>query len=274
MLARMTVGFLALFLLCQQPGNAGAKDDLQKHLNEIACNVKATNDPAEKRAILDDQLRIMTEALDRVKDSPLIPDEDRCGVERYRTILQEKRDELSGLKGYERVSDEHLNAFADYVVQDMGQAIETSNNQRGRVASDHHCDHSDRKMTSRYPAVGMLRCVTCTLMAYLISSCSPGPPSQREAPGEDNSPPRYSMVFIIHGDGEYLYFDTLGNEHIADDEILRKAKVVAESNPAAEVFIFSRKTSSLRLPVLSSSRWRFLVLQEWKTHFQRILLEE
>jgi hypothetical protein len=32
--------------------------------------------------------------------------------------------ELAGSSGYERVSDKDLNAFSDYVVQDMEQAAE------------------------------------------------------------------------------------------------------------------------------------------------------
>ncbi len=56
------------------------------------------------------------------------------------------------------------------------------------------------------------------------------------------SPPlRYSMVFIIHGDGDYLYHDPSGNAHIADEEALVSATMVAVRNPQAEVFIFHEK---------------------------------
>ncbi len=46
----------------------------------------------------------------------------RIGIDRFKAALQEKQDELAGSNGYVRVSDEQLNAFSDYVVQDMEQA--------------------------------------------------------------------------------------------------------------------------------------------------------
>jgi len=52
------------------------------------------------------------------------------------------------------------------------------------------------------------------------------------------SPPRYSLVFIIHGDGDYLYHDTLGEARRADKDILAQTQAVAERLPNAEVVIF------------------------------------
>ena len=63
------------------------------------------------------------------------------------------------------------------------------------------------------------------------------PPTPDEG-GLDAAPPRYSLVFIIHGDGDYLYHDTLGNARRADEDVLSKAQAIAERNPNAEVFLF------------------------------------
>ena len=52
---------------------------------------------------------------------------------------------------------------------------------------------------------------------------------------------RYSIVCVIHGDGDYLYHDTDGNEYAADEEALAAAKRVAQQNPHAEVFIFHQR---------------------------------
>jgi hypothetical protein len=52
---------------------------------------------------------------------------------------------------------------------------------------------------------------------------------------------KYSIIFVIHGDGEYLYHDTKSKEFIADEEVLINAKNVALQNPNAEVFIFHQK---------------------------------
>ena len=67
----------------------------------------------------------MSKALDRVESSGLISQEDRTGIDRFKAAIQEKQDEFAGRNGYERVSDSQLNAFSDYVVQDMEQAEKT-----------------------------------------------------------------------------------------------------------------------------------------------------
>ncbi len=52
------------------------------------------------------------------------------------------------------------------------------------------------------------------------------------------SPPRYSLVFVIHGDGDYLYHNTLGEARRADEDVLARAQAIAERMPDAEVTIF------------------------------------
>ena len=77
----------------------------------------------------------------------------------------------------------------------------------------------------------------------LLSSCSADLSVQHETQLTDERllPVQYSMVFIIHGDGDYVYHDTTGNEYIADEVTLKKAKSIAMQNPHAEVFIFHQK---------------------------------
>ncbi len=83
------------------------------------------------------------------------------------------------------------------------------------------------------------------LVIFFIS-CSAGIPVQQESQliEKDTLAVRYSILFIIHGDGDYLYHDTDGNEYISDAEVLASAKRVAERNPLAEVFIFHQKSRS------------------------------
>jgi len=114
-----------MMLVLVQAGFAGGKDDIQKYFNDTACKVKATDGPAQKREILNKSLQTMSKALDMVQSSPLISKDDRAGIDRFKAVLQEKQDELAGLNGYERVPDAQLNAFSDYVVQDMEQASKT-----------------------------------------------------------------------------------------------------------------------------------------------------
>jgi len=86
----------------------------------------------------------------------------------------------------------------------------------------------------------------CMVLIIFLMSCSASIPVQQKSLRVENDTlaVRYSILFIIHGDGNYLYHDTSGNEHIADEEVLASAKIVAEKNPSAEVFIFHQKPRS------------------------------
>jgi hypothetical protein len=83
----------------------------------------------------------------------------------------------------------------------------------------------------------------CAGLAAFLLSCSPALPLQHEPPpaGEAAYTPHYSIVCVIHGDGDYLYHDTAGTERLADLEALAGAKRIAEGNPRAEVFVFHQR---------------------------------
>jgi hypothetical protein len=106
-------------------GIAQGQGRLQGYLNDAAVKVKATADPVQKRAILSNSIEKMEKALDKVQGSPLVSKDDKAGIDCFKVILKDKKDELAGLNGYDRVPDAQLNAFADYVVQDMEQASQT-----------------------------------------------------------------------------------------------------------------------------------------------------
>ena len=122
MKARIAIGFMVLMFVLALPANAGAKGELQKYFNNTATKVKATDNPSEKRAILSESFQTMSKALDMVQRSPSISKNDCAGIVRVKAMLQEKQDELAGTNGCVRVSDAQLNAFSNYVVQDMEQA--------------------------------------------------------------------------------------------------------------------------------------------------------
>jgi hypothetical protein len=81
-------------------------------------------------------------------------------------------------------------------------------------------------------------------LVTVLFSCASIPPSHRETPIMEKRglPPYYSMIFIIHGDGDYLYHDSGGQAHRADEETLDGAIKVALENAQAEVFIFHQRT--------------------------------
>ena len=118
------VSVLIMFVLVI-PINAGGKDELQKHFSDVAKKVKATENVAEKRAILENSFKDMSKALDKVQSSFLVSKEDKDGIENLKASLKENQDELAGINGYERVPDAQLNNFSNYVVQNMEQADST-----------------------------------------------------------------------------------------------------------------------------------------------------
>lgn len=122
MLRRAVVLSAAVLAVMAFAGIAQGQDKLQKHFSDVACKVKATDDPSQKREILEKSFAKMSKALDAVQGSPLVSKEDNVGIEQFKSIVKDKQDELAGANGFQRVTDAQLNAFADYVVQDMEQA--------------------------------------------------------------------------------------------------------------------------------------------------------
>jgi len=114
----MGFGFLAMIIALALP----ASGQIQKHFSEVSKKVKATEDAAEKRMILNESFRSMQKALDIVESSPSISKADLAGIDRVRASVREKQDELAGVNGFNGISDAQLNAFSQYVVQDMEQA--------------------------------------------------------------------------------------------------------------------------------------------------------
>ena len=122
MTTRIAVGSIVMMFVLALPGIAGGKGELQKYFSDVASNVKATDDPAEKRAILSQSFQTMSKALGLVRNSPSISKDEAVGIDCFKAALQEKQDELAGINGFVRVPDAQLNAFSNYVVQDMEQA--------------------------------------------------------------------------------------------------------------------------------------------------------
>jgi septal ring factor EnvC (AmiA/AmiB activator) len=125
MVKRTALLVVVMMCVLVSAGLAAGQDNVQKYFNDAAREVKAAADPSQKRAILDNKIEDMSKALGTVRNSRLVSQADREGLDRLNASLQEKRDELAGTNGYARVADDQLNAFSDYVVQDMEQADRT-----------------------------------------------------------------------------------------------------------------------------------------------------
>ncbi|MFO7525368.1 MAG: hypothetical protein R6W68_07935 [Ignavibacteriaceae bacterium] len=84
------------------------------------------------------------------------------------------------------------------------------------------------------------------MLTVILSSCSADLTLQRESrlAKVSSVDTKYSIVFVIHGDNNYLYHDSSGNSYKANEEALAGAIRVAEENSQAEVFIFHQKPGS------------------------------
>ncbi|MGK7371669.1 MAG: hypothetical protein ACNS64_15765, partial [Candidatus Halalkalibacterium sp. M3_1C_030] len=51
----------------------------------------------------------------------------------------------------------------------------------------------------------------------------------------------YSVTYLIHGDADYLYHDSLGNALQADEEVLAEAKRIGREAKNGEVLIFHQR---------------------------------
>lgn len=98
------------------------------------------------------------------------------------------------------------------------------------------------KTTNSRPSL-KIALLWCSFFGMMASSCASDQSLHRSGQSEINKRTvLYSFTFVIHGDGEYLYHDTDGNEYRADEQILYKAKMVGLKNLNAEVFIFHQKS--------------------------------
>ena len=125
-LLRRSAAFLVALGLLSVVGTAHAdinpRKKLKQHVRSMVQKVKAAPTAERKRALLDEKLRGMIDALDRAETIANLSPSDQDGIDALRTRLQEKLDELHGQNGYEAVPANQLNSFADYVQQDFEQA--------------------------------------------------------------------------------------------------------------------------------------------------------
>lgn len=98
------------------------RKEFQKYINEIITEVKAAESPEEKREKLNILFSGLINSFDKVKEYPLVPEEDYEGLDILKEKITERYNELNGLDGFEKVPDNRLNEFASFSLQDIEQA--------------------------------------------------------------------------------------------------------------------------------------------------------
>lgn len=123
---KLTITFLlSLLTVVSAPLYAqspDAHDKLKKHINEMVVNVQEAETATEKRAVLNQSFDDLVTAFNRVSAMEQVPQTDKVAITDFKNTIMDKKHELNGTNGYEKVPDKQLDEFADYVQQDIEQA--------------------------------------------------------------------------------------------------------------------------------------------------------
>ncbi len=104
-------------------GNDDTQKELKDYFNKVNQRVKQTEDPAQKRVILNNSFDDLLKAFNTAGQMPLSQN-DREGINYFKNKIREKKNELNGLNGYDKVADANLNQFANYSMQQFEQSAE------------------------------------------------------------------------------------------------------------------------------------------------------
>ncbi len=115
---------LLTFGSIQETKAGDVRKELKKYFNDIALKVKHTQNKEQKREILNNSFKKILTSLDEVKHTPLLSDNDVESMDFFKKQVELKYNELNGFNGFQKVSDNNLNNFADYSVQDLEQSAE------------------------------------------------------------------------------------------------------------------------------------------------------
>lgn len=117
-----------LFLTLQTAAtaqNVNVTDIFKTHMNETVQDVKSSDSADDKRAILNSSFNKMLQAVDKIENNATMSDKELAQLKNFRNNIEEKSNQLNGLKGFKRVADKDLEEFSDYSQQAMEQADRT-----------------------------------------------------------------------------------------------------------------------------------------------------
>lgn len=82
-------------------------------------------------------------------------------------------------------------------------------------------------------------CYFLLITLFFLSACKTADITERTMPVKNDI--RYSVIYVIHGDGDYLFHDDKGQEKYADVKVLKEAQKVGVNAENGEVFIYHIK---------------------------------
>lgn len=103
-----------------QSGNIS--ETFKQHFNETVQEVHKADNAEAKRDILNDSFSKMITAIEQIETKTNLTDDEIAQLESYKNDIQEKKNELNGLNGFDEVVDEDLDDFSSYSQQFLEQA--------------------------------------------------------------------------------------------------------------------------------------------------------
>lgn len=100
-------------------------ETFKKSFNETVQDVRETENATEKRALLNDSFSKMIKVIERIESEAKLSADESAWIGSYKSEIQEKKSELNGADGFNRVMDKDLNNFSDYSQHYMEQADRT-----------------------------------------------------------------------------------------------------------------------------------------------------
>lgn len=132
----------------------------------------------------------------------------------------------------------------------------------------HKIDFSSRRVINKYQGYcNSLKIWGYCLFLGLITACSTSKlPVISKA---NRGPVNYTIIYLIHGDANYLYHDQDGQPRKADLKVLSEAKWVAEHAKNGEVFIYHLKPETKIFYLFPRKDRRFLYYRNGKLVFEK-----
>ncbi|MEX1062093.1 MAG: hypothetical protein WEC12_00705 [Balneolaceae bacterium] len=132
-LAMKTIKYCCCVLVLMLPfqafaaaGSGDVSEKLKTYFNDVAEQVERTADADRKRSILNAALDEMTGAFSRLEAMENLPDESQQAIAAIKAELADRKNELNGREDYDRVDDDEIDDFVDFVQQSMEQALNST----------------------------------------------------------------------------------------------------------------------------------------------------
>lgn len=100
-------------------------ETFKKSFNETVQKVNKTENATQKRMLLNKSFSKMMVAIERIESKANLSKEESAQLASFKSEIQDKKSELNGTDGFDKVLDKDLNDFSDYSQQYFEQADRT-----------------------------------------------------------------------------------------------------------------------------------------------------